>query len=110
MPFLLSDLLLFLCLAGWATGMVIARRRNWKVWLDHWKRSLHGEQNSLANQRRRQRARDHVDLIARPMSAPPPIAVKHRHRSETPLCAKTDLRAAAKAVAIRSLRQGLLLA
>jgi hypothetical protein len=24
MPFLLSDLLLFLCLAGWATGMVIA--------------------------------------------------------------------------------------
>ena len=43
------------------------------------------------------------------MSASPPIAVKHWHRNETPLRAKTDLRAAAKAVAIRSLRQGLLL-
>src|SRR5262245_54962630 len=32
-------------------------------------------------------ASDQHDRDARPMSASPPIAVKHWHRSETPLCA-----------------------
>ena len=34
-------------------------------------------------------APDRHDRNARPMSASPPIAVKHWHRSETPLCAKS---------------------
>jgi hypothetical protein len=35
-------------------------------------------------------APDRHDRDARPMSASPPIAVKRWHRSETPLCARSD--------------------